>query len=325
MRILFITSTRIGDAVLSTGLLAHFVDKYPDARITVVCGPVVAPLFEAMPEIHEVIALKKQRYSGHWFMLWRRTVTRFWDVVVDLRGSAINWVLPARQRFVSGREKGSTHKVIHLSNALNLKAVANPRLRLRSAFDEAASALLRDKAPILAVCPTANWVGKTWPAKNFAKLICRLTKEGSPFSEATVVLVGGPGEERMALEVCEALDPAKTINLVGEVDLPTAYACLSKADFFVGNDSGLMHLAAAAGVPTVGLFGPSQDTLYAPWGDDCLVVRAESFEAIVNNPEFDHRNSRTYMASLSVDTVEQAIMTHLSKIKESERGHARRL
>ena len=49
MRILFITATRIGDAVLSTGLLAHLIEHHPEARITIACGPVAAPLFSAVP------------------------------------------------------------------------------------------------------------------------------------------------------------------------------------------------------------------------------------------------------------------------------------
>jgi ADP-heptose:LPS heptosyltransferase len=56
------------------------------------------------------------------------------------------------------------------------------------------------------------------------------------------------------------------IDLAGRVDLLTAFACLKHARLFIGNDSGTMHLAAAAGVPTIGLFGPSDERLYAPWG-----------------------------------------------------------
>ncbi len=63
------------------------------------------------------------------------------------------------------------------------------------------------------------------------------------------------------------------IDLVGKVDLLTAYACLKRARLFVGNDSGLMHLAAAAGAPTLGLFGPSDERLYAPWGPRARVLR----------------------------------------------------
>ncbi len=317
MRILFITSTRIGDAVLSTGALAHLVDNYPGARITVACGPVVAPLFEAMTDVHEVIALNKKKFAGHWVDLWRRTVGRFWDVVVDLRGSAISWVLLARRRHVAGRSKGTSHKVVTLSKALGLEQPSDPRIVLSPSYSEDAARLLED-GPYLAVCPTANWVGKRWPADRFLELIRRLTNDNGPFSGSKIVVFGGPGEEDMAAPLMEGLDSESVIDLVGKVDLPTAFACLKKTDFFIGNDSGLMHLAAAAGIPTLGVFGPSPDALYAPWGKNCMVVRSESYEAIVNNPEFDHRKPVSYMDNLSVDAVEQAVHSLIQSLPEEK-------
>src|SRR3546814_17444434 len=74
---------------------------------------------------------------------------------------------------------------------------------------------------------------------------------------------------------------ARGVNLVERSDLLTAAACLERADFFVGNDSGLMHLAAAAGTPTLGLFGPSPEVRYRPWGPHAGYVRTpERFEAL---------------------------------------------
>ncbi|MCR5873284.1 glycosyltransferase family 9 protein [Phenylobacterium sp. J426] len=66
--------------------------------------------------------------------------------------------------------------------------------------------------------------------------------------------------------------PSRIIDLTGK-DLLTAYAALKHARLFIGNDSGAMHLAAAAGCPTIGLFGPSDERLYAPWGPGTRVVR----------------------------------------------------
>jgi ADP-heptose:LPS heptosyltransferase len=90
------------------------------------------------------------------------------------------------------------------------------------------------------------------------------------------------------------------------VDLLTAYACVKHARLFIGNDSGAMHLAAAAGVPTLGLFGPSDERLYAPWGADTRVVRGpREFEQIrVVDPSFTQE--LCHMMDLSVETVAKA-------------------
>ena len=64
MKILFITSTRIGDAVLSSGLLADLAVRYPSARITVACGPAAAPLFAAAPRVERIIVMHKGHISA---------------------------------------------------------------------------------------------------------------------------------------------------------------------------------------------------------------------------------------------------------------------
>jgi ADP-heptose:LPS heptosyltransferase len=93
---------------------------------------------------------------------------------------------------------------------------------------------------------------------------------------------------------------------VGRIDLLTAYACLKHARLFIGNDSGLMHLAAAAGAPTLGLFGPSDDRLYGPWGPNARVVRGQrEFEAFVAmDPTLS--NQVCHMLDLPIEWVSRA-------------------
>ena len=98
MRVLFVTATRIGDAVLSTGILSHLVERCPGARLTIAAGPLAAPLFAAVPGLERLIVVEKRRFGQHWLSLYRTVAARRWDIVVDLRGSALAWLLRARVR-----------------------------------------------------------------------------------------------------------------------------------------------------------------------------------------------------------------------------------
>jgi ADP-heptose:LPS heptosyltransferase len=91
---------------------------------------------------------------------------------------------------------------------------------------------------------------------------------------ARAAIFAGPGEQEraMAAPLLAALPSA--IDLRGRLTLAEAAACLARAVLYVGNDSGLMHLAAAAGVPTVGLFGPTPVAEYAPAGRRAEAVAA---------------------------------------------------
>jgi len=276
-RILFVTSTRIGDAVLSSGLLAHLIATRPEARFTVAVGPLAAPLFRAAPRVDEIIVMAKRKSGGHWLDLWRRTVGRSWDTVVDLRGSRTSWFLLAKSRCIAGRPRTDAHKVVEASAILKLDPPADPTVWLDAAAQAEADAHVGpagDGAPFLALSPAASAPFKEWPPERFAELARALTASDGPLPGARVVLFGGPGDEATARAVISGLGGVETLDLTGRLDLVAAAAILPRARLFVGNDSGLMHLAVAAGAPTLGLFGPTDERVYGPWGAHGHSVRA---------------------------------------------------
>jgi ADP-heptose:LPS heptosyltransferase len=274
MRILFITSTRIGDAVLSTGLLDHLLRTHPDARITVACGPVAEGVFARMPNRVDTIVLVKRRFSAHWLGLWARVARTRWDLVVDLRGSALAWLVPARRRAVmqGGRRPG--HRLLHIAGTLGLREAPRPVAWFGPQEEARAAGLLGGAGPFIALGPSANWSGKLWPADRFVALFHALTAPDGPLPGARAVVLGGPGaqEAAMVAPVLAALPDA--VDLVGRLELPEVAAVLARCALFVGNDSGLMHLSAATGTPTLGLFGPTPASEYAPVGRAARAVLA---------------------------------------------------
>ena len=304
MRVLFVTSTRVGDAILSTGLLDHVIRTHPNARITIACGPAAAGLFEAVPNLERIIVLDKMLFSLHWLRLWTLTAAKVWDLVIDLRNAPATYLLLAKERRGMPRDRSDARRVERLARILDLGEVPAPRLWVSDEDTALAARLIPDGNPVLAVGPTANWRAKTWRAENFAALIERLTGAGGILPGARVAVFGRDDERPMALCLLDSILATRRIDLVGKLDLLTASACLARCAFYVGNDSGLMHLAAASGVPTLGLFGPTQEALYAPWGEHTGIVRTEIPFQEIFPKEFDHRTSDSLMDSLTVDAAE---------------------
>ncbi|MBU8536237.1 glycosyltransferase family 9 protein [Falsiroseomonas tokyonensis] len=274
MRILFVTATRIGDAVLSTGLLDHLLRTHPGARITVACGPAAAGVFARMPGLERLIVLAKRRFSLHWLDLWRQVATTRWDLVVDLRASALAWMVPARKRLTGKGGRRPGHRLTHLGALMGL---APPPLPVvwTAPEDETRAETLLPGGPWLVLGPTANWVQKVWPAERFVNVAQALTAPGGALAGARIAVLGGPGtmEREMAAPVLAAFPDA--VDLVGRLSLPEVAAVMRRAALFLGNDSGLMHLAAAAGAPTLGLFGRSSAAEYGPCGPRALAVEAD--------------------------------------------------
>jgi heptosyltransferase III len=306
MDILFVTATRIGDAVLSTGLLSYLVDRYPGARLTIAAGPVAAPLFEAVPSLARLIVVKKRRWALHWLPLYTAVAARRWDLVVDLRGSALAWLLRSGERKVAAKGDEREHRVRQLGRLFGLDPPPGPRLWTGSSHERKAAAMLPAAVPVLAIGPAANWRGKQWRGDRFAELARRLTAADGPLPGARVAVLAAGHERAQAQPLLEAIPDDRLIDLVGRVDLLTAAAAVRRSALFIGNDTGLMHIAAATGTPTLGLFGPSPIEKYAPWGSCTAVVRTADAPETMFGPEFNHLTTDSLMDSLSVDAVEAA-------------------
>lgn len=272
MEILFITHTRIGDAVLSSGVLKHLVDTHADARITIVCGPLAASLFAQVPR-SRVIVMTKEPFDAHWLKLWKAVRATRWDLVVDLRRSLLSYFLSARERRILGPADDSIHRVRYLSSVLNVAAPVAPFLYCAPAHHAAARILIPDGAPVLAVSPVAATAAKTWPGERFAGVINAATAPGGACAGWRVALFGSAAD-RAKVEPLAAQLSQKPLLIFDEPNLLVVHAALARCGRFLGNDSGLAHLAAAAGIPVLSLFGPTDPIRYAPWGPAARTLRS---------------------------------------------------
>ena len=309
--ILFITSSRIGDAVLSSGLLNYMQSEYPNAKFTISCGPLAVSLFEGFPSLERIIPLKKQKHNKHWIGLWKDIIGTRFDIVVDLRNSAVSRLIRAQNRYIYGSYVDKKlHKVEQNASVMRLFGVPpSPKLWFSEAQREKAKALIPEgDGLVLGVGPTANWLGKTWPEDRFIEVVKWLTSDGGLMPHARVAVFAAPGEEDAARTVLSSIQASKQLDIIAKTDPGTAAATIARCDFYIGNDSGLMHCAAAAGVPTFGVFGPSYPHIYRPWGEHTAYASTpETFDELVDYEGYSAQTAGCLMTSLSVDMVKATI------------------
>lgn len=273
-KILFITSTRLGDAVLSTGILDYLLRSYPKAQFTIACGPVAAGLFTAMPRREKTLIIHKYRYDLHWFILWKACFCLKWDIIIDLRGSGLSFFLRSKKRIILRGGRIKEHRIDYLAKSLSLEPSPLPVVWI----GEKEHCLAKKFLPsdhYIAIAPTANWLGKVWPAERFIHLMHLLFDENPLWK---FVIFYGPGSQEKSMVEPILRTSLPMIDTGGNYNLVEVAALLSRCQGFIGNDSGLMHLAAACQIPVLGLFGPSKVSEYAPAGQKARAIVAKGRE-----------------------------------------------
>ena len=297
-RVLIISSNRLGDAILSSGLNYYFKNKYKNSQVTFVCGEVPHDLFKYCKDIDIIIPLKKKKFSFHWLILFIKVFFKSWEEVIDLRGSVISFLLFTKKRNIFRKNKfKSLHKVEEITTSITGQLV-EPKINILN-FN------FKNKfkgKKVICICPTANWTPKIWPEENFLRLIKKISLL-SKFKNHIFVLIG-PKEEEHKINKLLSIKNKKIINMFGKFSLVQILLFLKECKLFIGNDSGLMHLAALAGVRTIGLFGPSSVEKYRPWGRKTIFISGKkSPEELMGHKNFDFRHEDCLMRDLKVDDV----------------------
>lgn len=266
LSILYIAEADPTAAVLSSGVLAHMVAEAPGARWTVVGSPESAPLFRDTPGLERLIVLPGES-KPDWVKLWDRLKGRRWSLVVDMRGTRLSGWLKRERRAVRTPDAEPLHAVESAAKVLQLDEPVRPKLFFGDEVLAAADALVGSRPePILAVAPGVDWIGKRWPSERFTKVAASLLGEGGPMAGGRLMLVGTSQDRDAAHTIRFAVSRDRVIEAQGKLDLLETAAALRHARLFVGGDSIWTQLAVAAGVPALGIYGPSDEGVSAPWG-----------------------------------------------------------
>jgi ADP-heptose:LPS heptosyltransferase len=272
--VLFIAPSGISEAVLASGLLKKLHDEAPNPSFTIVANRKVAPLFAGLPKVERVLVTERKGSPRRWFGPLGPMRARRWSLVVDMPARVISGRLRPKGRPLKHADEEPAHKLIEAARLMRLEDdPPTPFLFVGPEEEARAAQLTAGEGPILAVSPSAEWVGKAWPIERFAEVARRLRAPGGALAGARIMLLGEKVDANQVESMRSVAPKDLIIDLVGKEDPLTVFAALKHARLFIGNDTGFAQLAAAAGAPTLALFGPSDDRIWRPWGEAVRVVR----------------------------------------------------
>jgi len=264
--ILLVTLSNIGDVLMTTPVMEALHARHPDALMDLVADPRSSELFDHCPYRGNLIHRDKQQGWRGSLALIRELRRHRYDLIVDLRTDGLAWLLHTRRRLTrQGVRRAEGHAVERhlrvIRDYVGIAAIPPTRLWLSEREQAFASRTLAALPGWrwLAVGPGARWAPKCWPPERFRELLLR-----SREAFDAVVLFGSRSDTDRSRTIAEEL-PLPCLDLTGRTRLLEAAAVLARMRLFVGNDSGLGHLAAAAGIPTLTLFGPGAPLRYRPW------------------------------------------------------------
>jgi heptosyltransferase-2 len=329
-RTLVIQTAFLGDAVLTTPLLAALADLH--GPVDVVTTPLAAPLLETHPAVLQVIPYDKRRADSGWkgiTTLARRLRAQHYERVYlphrSLRTAALAQLarIPSRVGFkgpwsflyTQARPKPRTgHEADRLLALADQAPGAYPPQLCPTPVDEQeAAALIGATGDFVALAPGSIWGSKRWPY--YTELAARLAEQ------IAVVIVGGRDDAELGEEIVAAVKQqqrrskhgggGQVVNACGRLTLRQSAALIGKATLLVTNDSAPLHLATAMGTPVVALFGPTVTEFgFGPLraGDLALGI-----EGLLCRPCSSHGPSRCplshhrCMRDIAVEVVTQAV------------------
>ena len=267
MKILFIGPTRIGDTILSTSIINFYLNKFNDCNFSVVTSPYSKSLFTRMPRLDDLIVINKKKFGLHWIDIIKFSIFKKWDLVIDLRSSATSYLLFTKERKIF-RGNNDFHKIIQFQKFLNTDEKLVPKVWYDDEDRKKSLEKISNYNRVIAVAPYSNWFKKDWSIEKYKALF-----ENEFFNGYTIILTGISSEIRNKEEIVYFMNSLnlKVIDLFDWGNLRHMVPIFEKCDFFIGSDSGLMHLSASTGCKTFALFGPTNDLVYAPWGDSVVI------------------------------------------------------
>lgn len=352
-RILIVNPFGIGDVLFTTPVIHNLRRVYPDARIVYIANRRASQFLKNNPHLNDVIVYERDEFNAvyrrnplefytRWYQLVRSIKDQQFDLFFDFTANSTFSTIAAIARIpvrvgynYRGRGRALTHKieltgfsgrhvVQHHLDLLKLAGIVPDKVPLdlhltaedkQWADNWLAQHTIDRSKPIIAVVPGGgqSWGNaahlKRWPPEKFAALVDKMIAQ----YKATVILCGDVREEQLCNEVAR-LAHFPIHVAAGQTSLTQMAALFKQCRLAIVNDGGPLHIAVAAGVKTVGIFGPVDDVVYGPYPRGAHVVAKAglSCQPCYRNFRMSNCSHISCLKQLSVEDVYQSVQKGLT-------------
>jgi len=320
-KILVVSLTNIGDVILTFPVIDILKKDFPTAKLSIVIGPKAESLFYENPYLDKIHIFDKHQpplKSLSWISELRRE--RF-DLVVDLRNSAIPFMISPRYRTSYRVPKGDgLHmKKKHLKRLESVYVTETQNAEQCALFvaakeedyvDQLIEKEIGRDGRYVIVAPGAADHSKQWPERNFSSVCDRLIKE----HYVKIIFVGNDEDRKVAQRINKFMT-ADAVNLCGRTNLVQLAELFKHCFFTIVNDSAPMHLASYLNKPVLALFGPTDPVKYGPWSlQSCYLKKSSECQACAN--------LKTSLAHTCMDAITDKDVFEMLQINSSQNSVA---
>ena len=280
-RIIIVRMDRIGDVVLSTPAIQAVRDAYPDSRIAVLVRPYAREVVDGNPYVDEVITYDESGREKSLFGKIRFIAdlkNKKFDLAIILHPKNSSHILaylagiPKRlgydkksgifltKKIPHTKQYGLKHEIDYTlgllryigiessDKSLHMPVNRPSEERIKSLFDKNG---ISQNDPVITIHPAASCRSRRWALERFAKASDALAEK----YDAKIVIISGPGDDKMMGDTVAALMKSEALNLAGKTSISDLASILRRSKLLISNDSGPVHISCAVGTPVISIFG----------------------------------------------------------------------
>jgi len=281
MKILFITLSNIGDAVLTLPLFSALKDKFPKAKIDIMAAPRSKEVFAKDPKVNRIFIYDKHSSLAQKMKFIGMLRKEKYDLCVDMKTSLMPILIDAKKMnslFLINKSRKKHKKLHHLDKlkSLGIEYKIQRNVYIDEEDKKTLSKLLkgggfRDDDILVGIAPSCRSYTKEWLADGFVEVVNNLLED----KRCKVILMGEASQINSSNAIKNAVKHEGLLDLTGKLTLNELFALIDRLGVLLTCDSASMHIASDLGVKVAAIFGPTDHEEYGPTGPRDIVIRKD--------------------------------------------------